>query len=471
MTDPKSQTPLPPKRLRIFLWLTLTTLGLILLLGIVLLALSAYVNSTGRIPDELRTKPAAIAAILTRPAPTPTPVPTYFPDMATQISANADLAKRDAHFNAVFQIDRLGNEFLNRIMSFGPGKLTSAQVSWLEAHASELRTMHDLIRSADPIIFSNRTNPDNRIFLWTSMMSLDARRLIENADYPGTRERFLDTFRYLDLNVGHETRDFVIYQFQLACSVLKTAIQDPEWPGAEWGGIGEALEKLDAALFDPEAIRNEQIEAYLAQRANLITRLDAPWYEPFFGLPNDDRDYYYNTGYYWPIIGDEIQPPKLRKYMQASATAIANKKRSAESLKNFDAEKQRIIQRFYLTYPERNAGVDAAEKEMKKHQDNCFFDIQLTQADAAANSFMIHENTVHLARVGLLWRLDRDKAKSIRGEKLTRHNPWRDPFSEQPYFVEETSTGTLIYGQGWRLKPEDGRRYHNLQIFCPDSPI
>lgn len=300
------------------------------------------------------------------------------------------------------------------------------------------------------------------------MMALAARHNTQQGNYAAARENISDALAYLELCSQYESRAQIMNLFSIAYSGLINGIQDPNWPSDQWGDVPGTLEKLDAKLVDAPALKNELVAEYLADRRKVISRLDAPWYGTIFGWPSDDRAFYYQT----TIFGMDVELPKVKKYLDMTSKAMARKRRSAEALKSFDAEKQRSIKRFDLTYPDRYSTAQAAQAESKGNDQNIFFKYYVTEADRAAEEFVVMENNMHLARVGLLLRTDPAKARTLHNEDLRGrpHHPWRDPFSEKPYQIEETTSGTLVYSLGFTLDPKDGRRGFNMTIHVPTSP-
>lgn len=70
-----------------------------------------------------------------------------------------------------------------------------------------------------------------------------------------------------------------------------------------------------------------------------------------------------------------------------------------------------------------------------------------------------HEARLNLVRAAAEWRLDPRSAPGNAELDLSaeRENPWRDPFTERPLHVEQTTTATLIYSLGPDQTDQHGR--------------
>lgn len=424
----------------------------LLLLVAGLFALNLIVNYIGRVPNELRAEPAIIASLQNQPAKTPLPLPPLktperHPGRAQLAVETMRKNAWDAEFNKLFGPYRLmayaGSR--NKLMDFGPD-----EQKWLASNAALIESLQALIAecAANPGLIREsitETDPsadlsahsipgrDSRISAICQMLCVDAKYQLDLNNPAKARASFMSALALMDFGIRDNTFSRYALMMRVEASVYPVVyvILVNRSPASEWPGLPAALERLDAEIFDRDAFERELINEFREQRARLVWQLDGSWAQPIFGYLEP------KGGLLKKISVDIVQDYYLAHYVFDS---MKSKMRSAELLKEFDAEKEQVIKEFRMPFNPNT--LYRGGTGLRRFLPNL-------AAEDSIGYFRMGECYMHLARAGLLWRDDRPKAEALRKQELSAHNPWRDPLTSGAFAIEETIALTKLQSKGY----------------------
>lgn len=438
----------PPQRigmikwtLRIALWLC----GLAIVVFILFFVIGMLANRAGRIPDQLRADPAELVKLIPPAATTTT---TAIP--LTPNSANADL---------IMSAELTRNDWFYRWSQDGLFRhntpVTAKEAEWLQKLAPTVKALHRLAQSRPQTEEQFASVVQARRYPWSFLLVQDARYQAQQGHYDAAHDDLIDMLELWRWRCPEP--EFYMGMFDNMCAIMLHCIADPAWPADRWAGIPERLEAIDKSLLDPAAIRSAMIRFHLRQRRELVEQLDRPWHRhPYFNPiigPND----------YW---SKRLDIPNGFTLLLAASDAIAKKTSSAEELKKFDRDFATMLDMASMTYPDQVAkyGITPLKPEIDE-KSILYPQYRYWLGDMVAG----RETPIHLARVGVMWRIDPERTRAMRTEDLhgKPHHPWRDPYTEKPFNIDETSTCTTITSLGPNLHPAWGRQSYNGHVTLP----
>jgi hypothetical protein len=236
--------------------------------------------------------------------------------------------------------------------------------------------------------------------------------------------------------------------------LIQEWIEDPIYPKKDVREVLNRLNQIQQKMISPESRRADYQriveEDYAFQRQDLIKTLnELPWKSFMFGYDIDS-----NYDYYWPEIkGCHFQLPRVDRMLPTVIKAMNNKRNAAQYVRTMDHQWEKALAWPTLTWP-----------EIKKMMDT---DTQSRQWwGSLPEMFIIRltaETKLNLNRAALTWMIDPQSAMaaSTVNFKKDPENPWRDPFTDQPFKMIKTPTQTLIYSLGQYLEDHQGRFSHD----------
>lgn len=433
---------------RVGLWLC----GLAMVAGILFFVLGLLANRAGQIPPELRADPQDFVKLLT-PEATSRTTAAASSDSTSHSAANENISMPEELTRTDWEYQRRQDGLFQRNTP-----LTPKEIEWLQKLAPVVKALHRLVQSRPQTEESFGRFVLAHRDAWSFLLVQDARYQAQQDRFATAHDDLIDMLELWQWKCP-PAEDFIQMQFEYICELLLRCVEDPRWPGDQWAGIPERLEAIDEKLFDPAAFRMSLVRIHLQRRRGLVELLDRSWYkDPYFDPKIGPNDY----------LSKQLDIPNPTKLLAASVEAMTTKAGSAEELKKYDRDFTKVLELTQLSYPERFAKYGACAKKSETGDDK-FLPGQYQYY--LGDMFAMTETPVHLIRVGIMWRIDQQRTRALRSEYMLgkTHHPWRDPYSEKPCIMNETTTCTLIYSVGPYMNTTiDKIRYHgNPRIILP----
>lgn len=475
-------------KVRLVLW---GFLGVLILFAMIVYLICEQAASV-KLPESLKKAPIAL------PSPRPPakgaaakprlpmlpPSTTQFSDFNAYLQARLardpglESARLYLELEKRFQDEEIYKSINSIFPNTYPDRLSPEQIGWVRGKAGLIAQIQRFSRSGP---FPSMTTEDRldalkrtgtslpvvsyRFFQICSKL-LIAEGLIQaqEGNHPAARQALQDVFGLAGMLQGDDLIMGRLILNALASTAnrqLTLWIEKGDFPKSDLAPLLALMERFESATMIPEAFERSTAYEYLESRFRLVhDQLALPtWRAPLYGWDRDLNPRDYEAELHLPRMRTSITVPNVPHIVSKAFEAIRNREHSAEALQEYDRVYLKVIESMKHPFPQFIREEEKIMRDIDRRNPRQFLVNAATPNYAEYRTRMLAgETRLHLNRVGLGLQVDPQTTRARRSESLAGdpHHPWRDPFTEKPLQLDETTSPTLVWSLGPDLKDQRG---------------